>query len=81
MTLAAVTAPVVNTGVFLLGCYVFLWDMLMKTAADNGVGIGMLIFGLAGMNFIVELILNLILCPTIFRIMQIASKKFNSKAA
>ncbi len=72
---AAVAAPVVNTGVFLLGCYVFIWKQLVGLAADNGVSIGMLVFGLAGMNFVIELVLNVVLCPAILRIIKIAGKK------
>lgn len=72
---SAVAAPVVNTGVFLLGCYVFIWKQLVGLAADNGVSIGMLVFGLAGMNFVIELVLNVVLCPAILRIIKIAGKK------
>lgn len=72
---AAVVAPVVNTGVFVLGCYVFIWEQLVAMAVDNGVGIGMLLFGLAGMNFIIELTLNIVLCPAILRVIDIAVKK------
>ncbi|MBQ8345667.1 MAG: ECF transporter S component [Clostridia bacterium] len=73
---SAVVAPVVNTGVFLLGCYIFLWDKLISMAAENGVGLGALLIGLAGINFAAELILCLALCPAIIRIIQIAKKKF-----
>ncbi|MBQ7343159.1 MAG: ECF transporter S component [Clostridia bacterium] len=72
---AAVVAPVVNTSVFVLGCYIFIWSELVALAAENGVGIGMLLFGLAGMNFIIELILNVVLCPAIIRIIELAAKK------
>ena len=75
VTCAAVVAPVINSGVFVLGCYIFIWDYLVSLAGENGVGIGLLLFGLAGLNFIIELILNVILCPSILRILQIASKK------
>ena len=74
VTCAAVVAPIVNAGTFLLGCYAFLWDDLMRMAVEAGVGMGMLLFGLAGMNFIVELVLNIVLCPAILRIIQIISK-------
>ena len=79
VVLAAVVAPVVNTGVFLLGCYIFIWGELVELAMENGVGIGLLIFGLAGMNFIIELILNVVLCPAIIRIIDIAAKKSFAK--
>ena len=72
---AAAVAPIVNTGVFLLGCYIFIWPELIALAKENGVGIGLLLFGLAGMNFIVEMILNIILCPAIVRVIDLAKKK------
>lgn len=75
ITCSAVVAPIVNTGVFVLGCYICIWDQLVSLAGEQGVGIGMLLFGLAGFNFIIELILNVILCPAILRILHIATKK------
>ncbi len=75
VTCSAVVAPVINTSVFVLGCYLFIWNQLIEKATEAGVGIGMLLFGLAGMNFIVELLLNIVLCPAILRIIQIASKR------
>ena len=75
VALAAAVAPIVNSGVFLLGCYIFLWPELVELAAENSVGIGMLLFGLVGMNFIVEFILNLALTPAVLRIVKIGEKK------
>ena len=71
---SAVVAPVVNSGIFTLGCYIFIWEDLVAAGTEAGVGIGMLLFGLVGLNFIIELILNVILCPTLLRIIQIAIK-------
>lgn len=73
---ASAIAPVVNTGVFLLGCYIFIWPELIDLAAQNGVGVGLLLFGLAGMNFIVEMIINVVLCPALVRVVDIYKKKF-----
>jgi uncharacterized membrane protein len=78
VVLSAVVAPVMNTGIFLLGCYVFIWPELVALARESGEGIGLLIFGLAGMNFIVELILNVALCPALIRIIDIEKKKIRS---
>ena len=75
VTCSAVVAPILNSGIFVLGCYICIWDQLTAVAGEKGVGIGLLLFGLAGLNFIIELILNVILCPSILRILQIASKK------
>ena len=75
VTCSAIVAPIINSGVFVLGCYIFIWDELVSLAGQSGVGIGMLLFGLAGMNFIVELIINIVLCPSVYRILQIITKK------
>ena len=74
VTCAAVAAPVVNSGVFLLGCYVFIWDQLVGLAEQNHISILTLIFGLVLMNFVIELVMNVVLCPTIFRVLQSATK-------
>ena len=71
---SAIVAPVLNSGTFVLGCYVFIWDELVALAGASGVGIGLLLIGLAGLNFVVELVLNLILCPSILRIIHIINK-------
>lgn len=75
VTCAAIAAPIINSGVFFLGCYIFVWDDLVATAAEAGVGIGMLVLGLVILNGTIELILNVILCPTILRLIQIVKKK------
>ena len=75
VTCAGIVAPVVNSGIFVLGCYIFIWDELMELAAANGVGIAMLLLGLVVINFVLELILNIVLCPSIFRVIQIVTKK------
>ena len=72
---SAAIAPVINSGVFVLGCYIFIWPELIELAEANGVGIGLLLFGLAGMNFIIEIILNIVLCPALVRVINIAKKK------
>lgn len=72
---SAAVAPVINSGVFVLGCYIFIWPELVELAQANGVGVGLLLMGLAGVNFIIEIILNLVLCPALLRIIEIAKKK------
>lgn len=73
---AAVVCPVVNTGVFLLGCSVFF----MSTIAEWGVAqgftnvAGYMFLGLAGGNFIFEMVTNIILAPVILRIINLKNK-------
>lgn len=73
---AAITCPIVNTGVFLLGCLVFF----LETIKAWGVAAGFtnvtayMFIGLAGTNFIIELVTNIILAPVILRVLKFAKK-------
>lgn len=70
---AAVVAPVVNTGIFLVGCRLFFYDTIKEWAAGAGFASAgaFMIGGLVGVNFIVELVINLVLSMAIVRIVQI----------
>lgn len=64
---AAVVAPIVNTGVFLLGLVFFFRSTLLAWA--NGQPIGYyIIVGLVGVNFLIEFLLNVILSPAILTV-------------
>ncbi len=67
---SAITAPIVNSGVFFLGCLVFFYDSIAEYFKTESV-VWFIIVGLIGVNFIIELALNLILSPAIYRILQI----------
>lgn len=74
--LAAVTAPVVNTGVFLLGCWAFFLDTVKGWAAAAGVeNVGMyMLVGFVGINFVIELAVNVLLCPVVVRVVGAGKK-------
>lgn len=75
--IASITAPVVNTGIFLLGCRIFFYDTVKAWGEGMGfenVGIYMIV-GLVGINFLIELGINLVLNPAILRIIKIGRKK------
>lgn len=77
---AAITCPIVNTGVFLLGCSVFFMPTITEWAKGLGVesaGIYM-ITGLVGLNFVFELLVNIVLGPVIVRIVNIGKKEAKS---
>lgn len=73
---AAITCPVVNTGVFLLGCQFFFLDTVAAWGASMGYeSAGAYMFlGLAGINFLVELGTNILLAPVIVRLIKLGSK-------
>ena len=74
--LAGVAAPVVNTGLFLLGCVLFFMNTINEWAVGAGYPSAgkFLIFGMVGANFFVELIINLALSTAIVQIIGIAKK-------
>lgn len=71
--LAAIVTPVINTGIFLIGCRLFFFDAVKSLAGDTNVVTYMFV-SLAGFNFLFELISNIILSPAIIRVLKIRKK-------
>ena len=71
---AALSAPVVNTGLFVCGMMLFFRDTLYAWAGDTAVMTYVLV-GLAGINFLVEFLINIILTPAIVRIVDVVKKR------
>lgn len=72
---SAVICPVVNTGIFLLGCLIFFMDAVNGGAVSEGMSVGgYLIVFFVGLNFVFELVFNIILSPAILRIINIKKK-------
>ena len=73
---AAIICPVVNTGIFLAGCQLFF----LETVAQWGAAVGYedvtayMFLGLAGVNFLIEMAVNIILAPVIVRLIRIGKK-------
>ena len=74
---AAVTAPVVNTGVFLLGCLMFFMPTINEWATAAGVESAgkFMIVGLVGLNFVFELAVNLVLSSVIVKLIKLGKKE------
>lgn len=75
--LAAITAPVVNTGVFLLGMVLFLPGDAPSAWAAGSVLLTYVLFTLTGVNFLVELGLNLVLSPAVSTLIRAIRKTHN----
>lgn len=74
---AAAVCPIVNTGIFLIGCALFFLETISGWAAAAGIesaGVYM-VTGLAGVNFLLELLINLVLGPVIVRIIHLATHR------
>ena len=64
ITLAAAIAPIVNTAFFCIFLFAFYPEILQQWAGGTNVFIYMITV-LVGINFVVEFLLNIILCPII----------------
>lgn len=73
---AAVVCPVVNTGLFLIGCLLFFMPTISEWAAGAGFESAgkFMIFGMVGANFLFELLFNIIFSPLIVRLIEIGRK-------
>ena len=78
-TLAAVIAsgivcPVVNTGLFVAAMLVFFKEALISMAGGTEI-MSFIVFGLTGVNFLVEVGVNLVLATAITRVIKVLKKQ------
>ena len=66
---AGIAAPVVNTGIFLLGLSIFFRPVLFAWAGKTDI-VFYILFMLTGLNFLVELGVNMVSAPIIVRILK-----------
>ena len=69
---SAVVCPIVNTGVFLIGCKLFFMSAITEWGLASGFtnAAEYMFLGLAGGNFIFELITNVILAPVVLKVIS-----------
>ena len=70
---AAATAPIVNTGLFIIGMLA-MTDILSQAFTNGGSVIQFLFIGCAGFNFIIEFLVNIIFAPAIYHLIKAAGK-------
>ncbi|MGI6013241.1 MAG: ECF transporter S component [Oscillospiraceae bacterium] len=76
---AAVVCPIVNSGIFFLGCLAFF----VKAIEDMGGGghvVSFIVLTLIGGNFVFELLFNVVLSPATLRIINVGKKSIGKKA-
>lgn len=71
VAVAGVVTPVVNTGLFLAGCGIFFMELLREWAAASESLASYIFLSLVGVNFLVELVVNLVLCPVVVRLLSL----------
>ena len=70
---AAIVCPVVNTGIFLLGCFTFFIDFIAQGAGNQNLFL-YAITAFVGFNFVFELVVNLVLSSAIVRLIKVILK-------
>lgn len=76
VVVASIVCPVVNTGVFLIGCQLFFLETVAEWAALYGYedAVSYMFMGLAGINFLIELAVNLVLAPVVVRLIDLGKR-------
>jgi uncharacterized membrane protein len=73
--LAGIVCPVVNTGLFIAGMLIFFFSTLQTWA--NGTAVTyFIIVGLTGVNFLIELLANMVLASGITRVIQAGKRRW-----
>lgn len=74
MVCAAIVCPVVNTGVF-IACMLLFFIEVLKTWASGADVAGYILSGLVLVNFVPELIINILFSPASVQIVHVADRK------
>ena len=74
---AAIVCPVVNTGIFLLGCKLFFMETINGWAQSAGYpnAGAFIILGMIGLNFLVEMGTDIVLSPVVLRLIRIGKNE------
>lgn len=73
---AAAAAPIINTGLFILGGLFLVGETLKANfVGDGNTLLYFLVIGCAGLNFIVEFVLNIVVSPAINTIVKAVSSR------
>ena len=72
--LASATVPIVNTALFILGC-LGMWSAISSIAGGQDI-LGFILVGLVTFNFFIELALNLLVAPALYRILKAVGGNF-----
>lgn len=75
--LASLSAPVVNTGLFIVGALFMSGTLEANFVAEGTTVLYFLIIGCAGVNFLVELGINLVASPAIYRVSELVKRTFS----
>ncbi len=76
---AAAIVPIVNTGLFIVGCLT-MWTTIQQIAGGTNI-LGFILVSLVTFNFFAELAVNLLCAPALFRVIKVVDRRFASGEA
>ena len=71
---ASAIVPIVNTGLFMLGC-LGMWNAMVMIAGGSSI-FGFIVVSLVGFNFFIELAVNLLVAPALYKVIKVVDKIF-----
>ncbi len=73
VVISAVSCPIVNTGIFVGGLFLFYYPLMESFAQGSkfASAVAFIFIGVVGLNFIVEFAINVLLVPVVLRIIKI----------
>ena len=72
--IAAIVCPLVNSGIFFLGCLLFFIPLIESTIAAPGEGVKFVLLFMIGGNFLFEMLFNILLSPVIVRLIRLGRR-------
>ena len=76
---SALVCPIVNTGIYVIGCFLFFYAQLLKDA-NGGSVIAVLVTAYIGLNFVFEFLVTAVMSPAIHRMCNIGKKMISNKS-
>lgn len=71
---ASAIVPIVNTGLFMLGC-LGMWNAMVMIAGGSSI-FGFIVVSLVGFNFFIEFAVNLLVAPALYKVIKVVDKIF-----
>lgn len=69
---SAALVPIINTALFILGC-LGMWDAMVLIAGGTNI-LGFIIVSLVTFNFFIELAINLLCAPALYRVIKVVDR-------
>ncbi len=74
----SIIIPIINTGIFTIGCFTIFKELMTTWAGSQEQLIGFIFLVLIGINFLIELGVAIFLTPSVILVMRTISKKNNN---